>query len=76
MTDTAHTNTDIHLESVFKEQIVKCLVSDQGYIERTCATDYDASLALDKGLLVQFLKTIQPDVWQSLEDHYSGSAES
>ena len=76
MTDTAHTATDIHRESVFEEHIVKCLVSDQGYIERTCATDYDVPLALDKELLVQFLKTTQPDAWQSLEAHYSGSAES
>jgi type I restriction enzyme R subunit len=76
MTDTAHTTTDIHLESVFEEHIVKCLVNDQGYIERTCATDYEVPLALDKELLIQFLKTTQPDAWQSLEDHYSGSAES
>ncbi len=76
MTETSHTTTDIHRESVFEEHIVKCLVSDQGYIERTCATDYDVPLALDKELLVQFLKTTQPDAWQSLEDHYSGSAES
>jgi type I restriction enzyme, R subunit len=76
MPEQPHTTTDIHLESVFEEHIVGCLVSDQGYIERTCATDYDAPLALDKELLFQFLKTTQPDAWQSLEDHYSGSAES
>jgi type I restriction enzyme, R subunit len=76
MTDTEHTTTDIHLESVFEEHIVKCLVNDQGYIERTCATDYDVGLALDTELLFQFLKATQPDAWQSLEDHYSGSAES
>ena len=72
---TYRTN-DIHFESVFEEHIVKCLVSDQGYIERTCAMDYDVSLALDKELFFKFLKTTQPDAWQSLEDHYSGSAES
>ncbi len=76
MTDTAHTTTDIHLESVFEEHIVQSLVSQQEYIERTCATDYNVGLAIDKELLIQFLKTTQPDAWQSLEDYYSGSAES
>jgi type I restriction enzyme R subunit len=76
MTETAHTTTNIHLESVFEEHIAQSLVSQQGYIERTCSTDYDVGLAIDKELLIQFLKTTQPDAWQSLEDHYSGSAES
>lgn len=76
MKETAHTTTDIHRESVFEEHIVGSLVRDQGYIERTCATNYDVGLALDKELLIRFLKTTQPDVWQSLEDYYSGSAES
>jgi type I restriction enzyme R subunit len=71
-----HTTTGIHLESVFEEHIVQSLVSQQGYVERMCATDYDVPLALDKELLTQFLRTTQPDAWQSLEDHYSGSAES
>ena len=75
MTETAHTTTDIHRESVFEEHIVQSLVSQQGYIERTCATDYDVGLAIDNELLIQFLKTTQPDAWQSLEEHYSGSAE-
>ena len=76
MTESAHTTTDIHLESVFEEHIVQSLVSQQGYIERTCASDYEVGLAIDKELLIQFLKTTQPDAWQSLEDHYSGSAEN
>lgn len=76
MTETTHTTADIHQERVFEEHIVGCLLSDQGYLERTCATHYDVGLALDKELLIQFLQATQPDAWQSLEDHYSGSAES
>ena len=75
MTETTHTIADIHRESVFEEHIVDCLVRDQGYIERTCADDYDVPLALDKELLIRFLKNTQPDAWQALEDHSSGSAE-
>lgn len=49
---------------------------DQGYIERTCATDYDVALALDTELLFRFLKATQPQAWQTLVDHYSGAAET
>ena len=76
MTETTHTTTDIHLESVFEEHIIGTLVGGQGYIERTCTTDYDVGLALDKELLFQFLKTTQPDAWKSLEGQYNDSAES
>jgi type I restriction enzyme R subunit len=76
MTDAYHTTANIHLEKVFEEHIVKCLVNDQGYIERICATDYDVSLALDTELLFRFLKSTQPQAWQTLVDHFSGAAKS
>ena len=76
MTETAHTTADIHRESVFEEHIVQSLVSQQGYVERACATDYDVPSALDQELLLRFLQTTQPKAWQTLEEHYSGSAES
>jgi len=71
-----HTTADIHQEKVFEEHIVSCLTSQQGYIERTCASDYDVARALDPELLFRFLKTTQPEVWQVLEDHYSTQAET
>lgn len=76
MTEASHTTADIHQEKVFEEHIVRCLVRDQGYIERTCATDYDVALALDTDLLFRFLKATQPQAWQTLVDHYSGAAEA
>lgn len=76
MIDNTHTTADIHQEKVFEEHIVNCLISDQGYAERTCATDYDVTHALDTELLFQFLRTTQPEAWQTLEDHYSTQAES
>lgn len=73
---TAHTAADIHQEKVFEAHIVACLTGDQGYIERHCASHYDVAHALDTGLLFHFLKTTQPDAWQTLEDHYSAQAEA
>ena len=69
MTETAHTQADIHQEKVFEQHIVTCLTREQGYIERTCANHYDVALALDTELLFQFLKSTQPDAWKVLEGH-------
>jgi type I restriction enzyme R subunit len=68
--------SEIHKEAVFETHIVSCLTQEQGYVERDCAAHYDVSLALDTGLLFQFLKTTQPDAWKTLESHYSGAAEA
>ncbi|WP_173485503.1 MULTISPECIES: type I restriction endonuclease subunit R [unclassified Aliiroseovarius] len=76
MAGSTHTTADIHQEKVFETHIVSCLTQEQGYIERDCAAHYDVSLALDTGLLFQFLKTTQPDAWKNLESHYSGAAEA
>jgi type I restriction enzyme, R subunit len=76
MSDHTHTSGDIHLEKVFEEHIVACLTGSQGYVERTCASDYDVARALDPELLFRFLKGTQADAWQVLEDHYSAQAEA
>ena len=68
--------SEIHKEAVFEAHIVACLTQEQGYIERDCAAHYDVSLALDTGLLFEFLTTTQPDAWNSLVSHYSGAAEA
>lgn len=75
MTNT-HTTADIHQEKVFEAHIVASLTADQGYIERDCPSHYDVAHALDTALLFQFLRTTQPDAWQTLEDHYSAQAEA
>lgn len=76
MPDKTHTTSDIHQEKVFEEHIVACLTSEQGYIERDCSSDYVVAYALDTELLFRFLKTTQPEAWQTLEDHYSAQAEA
>ncbi len=76
MSETTHTTADIHQEKVFEAHIVACLTSDQGYVERDCASHYDVARALDPELLFRFLKTTQHDAWQTLEEHYSTQAEA
>ena len=71
-----HTAADIHTEDVFEEHITDRLVKEQGYVERVCEEHYNAELALDTGLLVQFLKDTQPDPWTQLEEHYKDAAEA
>jgi len=66
----------LHQEHVFEQHIVQSLVNHQDYMERDCATHYDAATALDKELLFRFLKTTQPDAWKTLEEHYSVQAEN
>jgi type I restriction enzyme, R subunit len=66
----------LHQERVFEQHIVQTLVNHQNYLERDCATHYDAATAIDKELLIQFLKSTQPDAWKTLEDHYSVQAEN
>ena len=75
MIGSTHTTADIHQEKVFETHIVNCLTQEQEYIERDCAEHYDVAHALDTELLFRFLKTTQPDAWQTLEDHYSAQAE-
>ena len=76
MSDQFHNTSDIHQEKVFEEHIVACLTGEQGYIERDCTSHYDVAHALDTGLLFRFLKTTQPEAWQTLVDHYSTQAEA
>jgi type I restriction enzyme R subunit len=75
MTETL-TTADIHREKVFEAHIVACLTEGQGYIERDCTAHYDIATALDTDLLFRFLRTTQPEAWQTLEDHYSTQAEA
>ncbi|MFA7588231.1 MAG: type I restriction endonuclease, partial [Novosphingobium sp.] len=74
MTET-HAAHSIHKEIVVEERIVSQLVAGQGYLER--APDaYDRSSALDRDLVLNFVKTTQPDAWAALEAQYSSSAEA
>ncbi len=71
---TGHAPEYIHREAVLEEHLVAQLVAQQGYIRRK-PEDYDRALALDRELVLRFVKETQPDQWAKLEGHYSTSAE-
>jgi type I restriction enzyme, R subunit len=72
---TTHAAHSIHKEIVVEDHIVSQLVTGLGYVERT-PDAYDRPLALDRDLLLDFIKTTQADAWAALEAQYSASAES
>ncbi len=76
MTKANYSNATIHQEQVFEAHIAATLVTQQGYIERDPIQDYDVAMAIDPGLLFQFIKATQPEAWSTLESHYAGQAEA
>ena len=69
-----HTAQNIHHESVLEKHIFDCLVKTQGYEGRT-SESYDRALAMDRELLVRFIKETQPEEWEKIERQYPGSVE-
>lgn len=69
-----YTVHNIHHEAVLEEHLVQQLVEKQGYIQRR-PEDYDRKLALDKELVVRFLRQTQPEEWDKLVSQYQGQAE-
>lgn len=53
-------------EKDFQKEFVKHLTDEDGYIERSCGSDYNRELAMDIGLLWKFVENTQPDVIQAL----------
>jgi type I restriction enzyme, R subunit len=69
-----HSATTIHREIVLEERLVSLLVAPHGYLERT-PEDYDRPLALDRELLLRFIRETQPEEWTKLEAQYAAAAE-
>lgn len=65
----------VHREEVLEVHLCKALVERQGYRPRR-PEDYDRASALDKTLVIEFVKATQPDEWAKLEGHYGPSAEA
>lgn len=76
MTNQTYTKDSIHLERVFQNHLIAQLIGSQGYIKRNTKTDYDIETALDKELVLQFIKDTQADEWSRLEEQYSTAAET
>ncbi len=69
-----HPASSVHREIVLEQHLVSQLVQGQGYFERT-PDDYDRPLALDKALVLRFVRETQPDEWLKWESQYPASAE-
>ncbi len=54
----------------FEEFIERELVEKHGYRIRSPREHYDKQLAMDAGLLLEFVRTTQSDEWQALEEQY------
>lgn len=65
----------LHTEQVVERHIVDQLTTLQGYEGRPPEA-YDRDLAMDREMVVTFVKATQPSVWAALEAHYPGSAEA
>jgi len=72
---TTYTSDSAHREKVLQDHFIDQLVSGEGYLRRDAKTDYDRALAMDRALVVRFLKESQPEEWEKLTAHYSDSAE-
>jgi type I restriction enzyme, R subunit len=70
-----HAASSAHKEIVLEQHLVSQLVQGQGYVERG-PEDYDRLLAIDKGLVLRFVREAQADEWQKLEAQYAASAEA
>ena len=65
---------NLHREKVVQEHLAAQLVLHQGYLARQ-PEDHDKALAVDRELLLRFLKETQPQAWEKLVQHYPGRAE-
>lgn len=72
MTVSAHS---IHKEKVLQDHLIAELVRGEGYERRDPKTDYDRALAMDKALVLRFVRDTQPEAWEKLSQHYTASAE-
>ena len=72
---TAYTMQTVHHEIALEQHLVAQLVAAQGYIARK-PDDYDRPLAIDRELVLQFVKETQPGEWRKLEAQYTTAAAS
>ncbi len=70
-----HAADRVHREVVLEQHLVDLLVTNHGYLSRG-PEEYDRALAMDRALVVQFVKGTQPEEWGKLEAQYATAAES
>ena len=72
---TAYTMQNAHHEIALEQHLAAHLIATQGYISRK-PEDYDRPLAIDRQLVLQFVKDTQPGEWRNLEAQYTTAAEA
>ncbi len=72
---TKHAAQNAHQEIVLEQHMVDHLMASQGYVARQ-PDEYDRALAMDRGLVLRFVKETQPDEWRKLEAQYTTAAEA
>lgn len=73
MTTNSISKAKLHTEEAFEQHFVSQLVGQQSYLERQ-DSNYDKDLALDKDLLIKFIKKTQPETWHVLEGKLGSKA--
>ena len=72
---TIHSPHNIHKERVLQDHLVDRLAADEGYERRDPVSDYDRTLAMDKVLVLRFVRDTQPEEWDRLAAHYAAAAQ-
>lgn len=72
MSTAAH---NVHKEQVVQDHLIARLVAGEDYDLRDAKVDYDRALAMDKALVLRFIRSTQSDEWAKLESHYTAAAE-
>ncbi len=70
-----HSAQSAHREIVLEQHLVDLLIAKHGYLSRT-PEDYDRSIALDRELVLKFVKETQAEEWAKLEAQYTTAAEA
>ena len=70
-----YSSDSVHREKVLQNHLIDQLITNEDYLRRDAKTDYDRALAMDRELVVRFLRESQPEEWDKLVAHYSDSAE-
>ena len=65
----------IHTEETFEEAIEHELLTGGGYIKGS-PEDFDREFAIDKKILISFLRTSQPKEWEKLENIHGPNIEA
>lgn len=74
MTKNTISKVKLHTEEAFEQHFVSELNQSQGYVERS-DSDYNPELALDKELLIKFIKQTQPESWSLMENKFGSKVE-